>query len=470
MAERMSDAEALMWTMEKDPSLRSDFLNITLLDRSPDWDRLMVKIEQAVELLPRLRQRVVSAPLRLAPPQWVDDPQFDLGYHVRRVAVPEPGTLRRLLDVAAGVAAAPFDRARPLWEFTVVEGLEGDRAALLQKLHHTITDGVGGLRLSLAILDLERDATSEASPDAAAPEAAAPDADRAPRRPDTPLRVLTGALAHAARRSVADGQRAADAVGRLARHPSSIPGAAARSVRIARSLREQVLVTGEALSPVMTDRSLARRFEAFSVPLDGLKRAATATGASINDVFVAGVAGGLGRYHERMGAPVEELRMAMPVNLRESGDGSSGNRFAPLRMVVPVQPKDAGALVGAVSERLGGARSEPALGLAESVAGFVGLLPTSLIVPVARAQTRTIDFATSNLRGSPVELFLAGARIEDNHPMGPCTGCALNVTCLSYGGDLDMGINLDVAAVTDGAGLMECLDEAFASVLELGSH
>jgi len=458
----MSDAEALMWTVEKDPTLRSDFLNITLLDRAPDPDRLLAKVATAVGRLPRLRERVVSAPLRLAPPEWVEDPGFDLDYHVRRVAAPAPGGIRQLLDLAAHVAATPFDRARPLWEFVVVEGLEGGRAALFQKLHHTVTDGVGGLRLSLELLDLEREPSElehETLP-----------ADPANNQERVgPLGVLTRAMADAARRPASMASQAMETLGGLARHPGELPGALARGLAAAGSLRQQAFVTGRALSPLMTERSLGNVFTAWSVSLDDVKAAGKALGVTVNDVFVAGVAGGLGRYHDRMGHPVEELRMAMPVSLRSHEDDVGGNRFAPSRVVVPVGHKDPGTLVAAVADRLHDVRAEPALGMVEALAGVVSLLPTSILVPMTRAQVRTIDFTTSNLRGSPVELFLGGARIEANHPMGPRLGAALNVTTLSYGGQLDMGLNLDPAAVTDAEALLECLDEAFSSVISLGA-
>ncbi|MBI2168082.1 MAG: wax ester/triacylglycerol synthase family O-acyltransferase [Actinobacteria bacterium] len=463
MPERMSDTEAFMWTVEKDPSLRADFLNLTVLDSPPGPDRLAQKVAHAAELLPRLRQKVVSAPLRLAPPEWVDDPQFDLGFHMRRLALPAPGGTRQLLDLAASVAMTSFDRARPLWEFTVVEGLEGGRAALLQKIHHTVTDGVGGLKLSLALLDLEPDPKPETAEARGASEVGTQ-----PTRRETPLDVLVDTATYVGRRQAEAAGHAVRALGEFARHPTTVPGAIGRFARTARSLQEQTLVRGSALSPLMTERSLGRRFEAHSVPLDALKGVAKGAGASVNDAFVTGVAGALGRYHERMGSPVDELRMAMPVNLREKGEGvTGGNRFAPARLVVPVQPKDPWALLDAVAARLRDIRTEPALGLADSLAGILGLLPTSLLVPVTKAQTRTIDFATSNLRGSPVDLYLAGSKILENRPFGPCTGCGLNATVLSYGGSFDMGINIDPAAVTDVEAFMECLAESFGALLSL---
>src|SRR6185436_16986495 len=153
----MSDTEALMWAVEKDPALRSDFCNLTILDHAPDEKRLRATVDRALVAIPRLAQRVVAAPLRLVPPEFAADPSLDLDYHVRRIAVPAPGDTRSVLDVCEQLAESSLDRSRPLWEFTMIDGLAGGRAALLQKVHHTISDGVGGLKLSLALLDLEPD-------------------------------------------------------------------------------------------------------------------------------------------------------------------------------------------------------------------------------------------------------------------------------------------------------------------------
>src|SRR6476646_633339 len=152
----MSPSEAVMWAVEKDPALRSDFCNVTILDTLPAEDRLRATVERAIVAIPRLVDRVVSPPLRIAAPEWRPDPTFELDYHIRRIAIPEPASMRDCLDVAQITTAPPLDRSRPLWEFTLVEGLEGGRAALLQRLHHTSADGVGGMRLSLSLVDLER--------------------------------------------------------------------------------------------------------------------------------------------------------------------------------------------------------------------------------------------------------------------------------------------------------------------------
>ncbi len=187
---RMSDSDALMWRIEKDPQLRSTITAVCVFDREPDRDRVLERFERASRVIPRLRQRVVSAPLSPAPPRWVVDPDFDLRYHLRWVRAPGEGTLRDLLDLAEPLAMQGFDRARPLWEFTVVEGLAGGRSGLVQKVHHSVTDGVGGMELAASLLDLERD--PEGGPPAAADAPEAPAPERPPARPSTTVNSHSG--------------------------------------------------------------------------------------------------------------------------------------------------------------------------------------------------------------------------------------------------------------------------------------
>src|ERR1051326_5676954 len=152
--DRLSDTEALMWSIERDPVLRATFLNVSFLDRPPDFARFRRRMAHAAARIPRLRQRIDGR-------QWVEDPDFDLDYHVRHIALPPPDTHRQLLDDAARVYEHAFDPARPVWQLTMVDGLEGNRAALLTNMHHTLSDGVGAVRMSAMFLDVEPDAPDE---------------------------------------------------------------------------------------------------------------------------------------------------------------------------------------------------------------------------------------------------------------------------------------------------------------------
>jgi WS/DGAT/MGAT family acyltransferase len=465
--ERMSDAEAIMWAVEKDPALRSDFCNLSILEHAPDPKRLRAKIDDVIRAMPRLGQRVVSAPLRIAPPEWVDDPSLDLEYHLRHVSLPAPGDERALLDLCASLAEAPFDRGRPLWEFTLIDGLANGRVAMLQKMHHTITDGVGGLKLSLALVDFEADPIAE-TPISEAPISEDGLGRGVGGRSPSPLDVARAAAHDAAAKQVSLAKQTIEGAAHLATHPLEVPGAICDAARLAASVRRQVLVTESAYSDVLKPRSLRRHFELFEVEMPALRDAARTLGGSINDVFVTAIAGALGDYHAARGSEVRDLRMAMPVSTRQRGD-QGANRFAPLRVVIPIQPADVLPRFAATRAALDAAKGERALGAIDRLAGIASGLPTSLLVAFTRAQTRTIDFATSNLRGSPVPLYLAGAPIEANFPLGPRTGCAVNVTMLSYRDSCQLGFNLDPAAIVAPKEFMAAVSASFAEVIAIAS-
>jgi WS/DGAT/MGAT family acyltransferase len=454
---RMSDAEALMWNLEKDPSLRSTFVTLTFLDQAPSFEGFRRRMARAVAELPRLRQRVVSSPARMAPPEWQDDPSFDLDFHVRRIGLAAPGTDRQLLDFAAADFQDPFDRARPLWRYTIVEGLTGGRAALLAKMHHTITDGVGGIRLSAMFIDLEREADDpplpEQSPFADSPEGIVSD--------------ITDALLHGLRRQLGMTRRTAANVVDLLLHPERVPRQAADVIEIGRSVLRQLIVTDHSRSPLWTGRrSLGRHFEVLSVDLDRLKEVANALEGTVNDAFVCGVAGGAGAYHRAKGVEVDELRVSMPISTR-TDKSAGGNSFTPTRALVPAGTKDPVERFEGVRARLSSTKSERAVGFTNAFAGILNALPTSVVVNVVRQQVETVDFATSNLRGAPWDLYIAGAEIVGNHPMGPTGGTAFNATVLSYRGTLDMGINMDTAAIDEPGLLRDCIAESFDELLTI---
>jgi WS/DGAT/MGAT family acyltransferase len=467
----MSPSEAVMWAAEKDPSLRSDFCNVTILDSLPSEARLRATVQRAIVAIPRLADRVVSPPLRIAAPEWRPDPTFEVDYHIRRIAIPEPGTMRDFLDVAQISTAPPLDRSRPLWEFTLVEGLEGGRAALLQRLHHTITDGVGGMRLSLSLVDLERDPPAQPV-DAVRAVADDMEIDRRsehtgdPVHRDSPVDVIREALGDRAAQTVDLTQRCAGAAFHLAAEPRRLPERIRGAGELLASLRRQVLVTDRGHSEMFAVRSLARRYDTLAVELDPLHRAGKAHGASLNDVFVTGVGRALAAFHREFGERPETLRMAMPVSTRTRGDFAA-NRFAPSRVVVPIGIDAVDDHLHSMHETLQGIRHEPALEAADVLAALTAGVPTSLLVSLLRAQTRTIDFATSNLRGSPVDLYLGGSRIEASYPMGPRAGVPVNVTVMSYCGELHLGIHSDPAALVDPDLFVGCLATAFAELAAL---
>lgn len=453
----MSDVEALMWNLEKDPHLAATVANLTLLDRSPDRDRLRARMAHAVAVVARLRQRVVPALGRLAPPEWREDPDFDLDRHLRWMALPAPGDDPALRALVAALVQQPFDRTRPLWEFTVIEGLPDGRAAMLLKLHHSITDGEGGLRMSEQFLDLERDAAAPMARHG--PEAPTPSA------PPSLVGTTVDTLTHNLRRGAGIAQRAAaGAVGTLTR-PDRLVAAGAGGVDLVRSAARQALVVDRARSPLWTERSLRREVHLLQMPFRPAKEAARTLKVSLNDLIVAAAAGAAGALHRAAGTPVDELRVSMPVSTRQDGS-VGGNAFAPARVLVPVGIEDPVVRVRAIHDRLAAAKAERAIGAAEAVAGLANLLPTSLLVRVARQQVETVDFTVSNVRGAPFPVYLAGARMEANHPIGPVAGTAWNLTVMSYDGHLDFGLHVDRAAVTDPAALAAAVADELAQLVE----
>jgi len=465
--ERMNETEAIMWTIEADPAFRSDFANLVILEGKPDEARIRAKVEHAVAAIPRMRDRAVSGPFDLAPPQWVPDPEFDIDYHLRKVAVPAPGDMRALLDLVASMTATPLDRARPLWEFTLIEGLADGNTALVQQVHHTITDGVSGLKLSLELLEFEPD------PQAGA-DAIMPDVPMEPEHIDftadvpplpTPVETTASTVEWIAERiGHVVGSIAGGTVDRL-REPGKIVHDLEMLRELAASAQRQVFITDDARSPFMQRRSLGRRIELASFPIDDAKKAAHALGGSLNDVFVAAVAGALGRYHRELGVPVDELRLSMPISIHTDGDSSpSSNAFAPARVLVPVSG-DRRERFAIIHERLLETRGELAVQTADQIAGLLAPLPDSMIVSMMRQQAATIDFATSNLRGSPVPLYIGGKRMLGSYPIGPRSGCGLNVTLLSYCSECLLGINLDPAVIREPDRFMHCLDEELNALL-----
>ncbi len=446
-----------MLTVERDPILRSSFLNLTLLDRAPDYERFRARMTGAIRGVPRLRQRVELAQLPLTPPEWVDDPDFDLGYHLRRVALPAPGTDRQLLDLGAQWLQDPFDPRRPLWKMTIVEGLSGGRAALLAKLHHTVTDGVGGVRVSSSFIDLSRDAPDPEPVDSNG-------IDEPGRFESGPARLMTEMRRQLGRVPHAVTGMWSGAV-EIATHPQSLGREAADVMESARSVVRQGLVTDGARSPLWAGkRSTARHFEILSIDLDEAKGTAKALGGTVNDVFVTGVTGGAAAYHRARGVDADELRISMPVSTRHDRS-VGGNAFTPARVLVPAGIIDPVERFRAVHDRLTEVKAERALGLADALTGVLTGLPGPLLTRLVRQQVQTVDLAASNVRGAPVEIFVAGARVLSNHPMGPTGGTAFNASVLSYCSQLDMGINSDAAAIDDPVLLRHCIAESLAEVM-----
>jgi diacylglycerol O-acyltransferase len=452
--DRMTDVEAVMWHVEQDPFLSSVFGSVTVFDRLPDLDRLVGRLARMAAVIPRLHQRVVSGPAWLAPPVWLVDPDFDLRYHLRRAAVPAPGDRAALYELACNFIQDPLDRRRPLWQYLIVEGVDGQGAALVQKMNHAVTDGVGGVRLAEQFIDLTADAEDPPGVDLPAPATG----DGA---------ALWAGAAHTLAQAADAGRAFVEGIAGDLRHPSRALARPAAVLDAAGSMSRQVVISDRSRSPLWTRRTLRRSMLAFDADFDDAHRAAKALGGSLNDLFVTATAGAAGAYHRHFGVDVDALRMAMPVSTR-TDRSAGGNAFVPTRVLVPTGDVDPADRFAEVHDALARVRREPAIGLAGAFASIARLLPTPVLAQATRRQVEAIDFACSNVRAAPVDLFVAGARIEANYALGPLAGSAFNLTMMSYCGALNMGLHVDGGAVAEPALLERCLRESFAEVIAAG--
>jgi hypothetical protein len=313
--------------------------------------------------------------------------------------------------------------------------------------------------MSLAFIDVERDAPEPEPIDDGLSDAPAEPSSNGRTLLDTAYETLT----HNLRRQAGLVRRTFDDSLSLARHPArlaALPGEATATVQ---SVIRQLAITDNRRSPIWQERSLRRHFEILQVSLDDAKRAAKVFGGSVNDFFVAGAAGGAGAYHRELGEEVAELRISMPVSTR-TDNSVGGNAFSVTRSLVPTDP-DPVARFTAIHERLTTTKRERAVGVTAALAGVVNVLPTSVLIRIARQQVETIDFATSNVKAAPFDLYIAGGKIEGNYPMGPIAGTAFNLTTMSYRGMLDMGLHIDSAAVLEPERLRRCIEDSFAELI-----
>jgi diacylglycerol O-acyltransferase len=451
----VAPVDYLMYRGEIDPRSRSSMMSVEILDRVPDWDRLRDDLDRASRVVLRLRQRVVAPLLPVASARWVVDPDFDLGYHVRRIRSPEPGTLRQLLDLAQTALAGPLDMSRPLWEATLVEGVsaEGGHAALLWKLSHSITDGVGGIELDRQIRSYERHPDRGPMPPLPVPQDVA----------STDI-VRSAALQMPFALAATAGRCAGGALGlvvRAVRHPAqAITGLG----RFAGSLQRIIGPPPVEPSPLLRRRSLNRRFETLDIALDGLRRAAKDHGCSVNDAYIAALCGVLRLYHERLGSPVDAVSLVMPVSLRAGDDPAGGNQWSGVRIAAPVGDPDPVRRMRVIREHVVTGKAEPAIHALGAIAPVLARMPIQMVMELG-GDGRIADVQASNVPGHAQDTYIGGAKVLRNLPFGPLPGAAMMVVMLSHVGRCYVGINYDTASVTEPELFARCLREGFDEVM-----
>ena len=455
LPEELSAVDQLLHRGEANPRTRSGILGVEILDTTPDWDRFRARLDHASRKVLRLRQKVVMPTLPTAAPRWVVDPDFNLDYHVRRVRVPAPGTLRDVFDLAEVALQSPMDINRPLWNATLVEGLADGRAATILHLSHAVSDGVGMVEMFANIYDLERDPEPAAAAPLPIPQDLSPNdlmREGINRLPGSIAGGVLGALGQAAR-----------TVTKVVRDPVSVvSGVVDYAMSGAR-------VMGPAAhpSPLLRRRSLSSRTEAIDIPFSDLHRAAKAAGGSINDAYLAGLCGALRLYHDAKGISIETLPMAVPVNLRSQDDPAGGNRFAGINLAAPVGIVDPETRIKAVRSQMTSKREERAIDVVGSIAPVLSLLPDAVLETVAGSVVNS-DVQASNVPVWPGDTFIAGAKILRHYGIGPLPGVAMMVVLISRSGYITVTTRYDRAAITDDQLFARCLLAGFDEVLALG--
>jgi WS/DGAT/MGAT family acyltransferase len=453
--DELSAFDYMMFRADMDAHSRTSLMFIETLDSLPDVDRLREQVERTSRSVPRLRQRVVAPLLPIAPARWVVDPDFTLDYHFRRVALPQPGSFRQLLDLAQVLHSTPLDLGRPLWEVTLVEGLnDGEaKAALCWKLSHTVTDGVAGMLLDQLIHQESRDPDQGTMPALPVPEdvTSLDLTVRAVRR--LPLGLVRGGLARAGGAARTAGQVVRDPMGTV----STARGVVGELRRFAGSPPAEP-------SPVLRRRSLNRRYEALDFPLADLRAAAKARGCSVNDAYLTAIGGALRHYHEGMGVPVQAIGLAMPVNARDSSASAAGNQWSAVTIRLPVGDPDTGERMREVRESVLTARTESTLNPTRVVAPLLAWLPQQLLAG-AGTGSMGFDVQASNVPGHASDRYIAGARITRSVPIGPLPGVAMMATMVSFSGQCFVGVHYDTASFTDADLLARSLRAGFDEVM-----
>jgi len=436
---RMTSSDALWWYAEEaTPRLRPLIAGLLILDCAPDRERLRYSVLRWIARLPHLRERVVD-PWPFGLPEWEDDREFDLDYHLRALVLPEPATDRHLFDFAAAVFATPLDHLRPLWEAYLIEGLENGRAALFIKVHHCVMDGVGSLAGFEALTQAHR-----------------ADPVRAPRLPPLrPSRPRAVRLARLVRDVLGDaaavfggaagfGIRALQGPGSVAQeivHPIRGVGGLLRDLR-APSVHDP-------LADAAT--GIGRRLDGLTLALPRLRRIKEALGVTLNDVVLAVVAGAVGRYHKHRDIQVEELRCMVPVNLRQDDERNAfGNRVGMCNIALPVAEADPLVRLDRVRAQMLTAKADRRSGAYPILLSALGFTPSFVIRMIAQRTTGHLNLVCTNVPGPAHVRYLAGAKIEALYPFAAVAeGMPLTIALMSYGDVFGVGIDTDPAAIPD---------------------
>jgi len=422
----------------------------------PSYDDLLDHVRSRLHLVPRFRQKLAYPPAPTGRPFWVDDPAFNLEYHVRHSALPSPGSEEQLRNMAARVFSQQLDRTKPLWELWMVQGLTRKRFAFVTKTHHALVDGVAGVDIATVLFDVQP-----------VPEPAEPDRDWVPGPPPSAAQLL-----------------AKDAEG-VAKAPIGVLRRIGKAVERPREAVKRVSEAVEAVGevgwnfanpapkvPLNAPVGSHRRFEWVRADLDQFKRVKSALGGTVNDVVLAVVSGALRRWLHSRGVRTEglELRAQVPVSIRGADErGQLGNKLVALRGPIPVYVEDPVRRLELCRREMEGVKdSRQALG-AEVISRFNDFAPPTLLAQAARINfsTRLFNLVVTNVPGPQIPLYVLGRELEDIFPVGFLPPeQALFVAIMSYNGGINFGLLADYDAIPDVGVIADAIEASIAELVE----
>jgi WS/DGAT/MGAT family acyltransferase len=458
--EQLSGLDAAFLAMES-ATVYGHIGSVTLLDPAegaPELDLagLTELINSRLHLMPPFRRRLVGVPFGLDQPYWIEDPDFDIEFHVRELALPSPGDQRQLAEQAARLHSRPLDRTRPLWEAYLIHGLADGKKALYLKIHHAAIDGVSGGDLYATLLDTSPNVTVIDSGDVVPGEAWPVESE------PNPLALMARSGLTLARQPL----RAARILYGLA---GSLPGLATSPARPRLPViddllrRDDVVLPGPRLrapsTPFNKPVSSHRRWSYFTLDLDEIKKVKNEAGATVNDVVMALVSGGLRRYllhHDAL--PSEPLVAAVPVSLRVDGPKGTGNKVSLMVASLPTQAEEPHARLQLCSVAMAAAKEQHGALPASLLSDVTEFAMPALAGQAARLAARVrllervnpFNLFVSNIPGPNLPLYLAGMRVRGYYPLSALTqGQGLNITVCSLDGGVHFGLIADRELVPD---------------------
>jgi diacylglycerol O-acyltransferase / wax synthase len=421
----------------------------------PAYDDLLDALESRLHLVPRYRQRLADVPFDQGRPVWVDDPHFNLRYHLRHTGLPSPGGDAELKRLAGRLFSQQLDRSKPLWEIWLVEGLRGNRFALIGKTHHALVDGVSGVDITTVLFDT--------APDPA--PTPAPEKPWAPKPPPSRTQLLAEALVERAT-DPAEGYRAIRSLLRAPRRVADQLGTGVSGVGATLT----ALLRAAPPSPLNVPIGPHRRYTWVDAEVAEFKAIKNELGGTLNDVVLTAVSLALGRWLRRHAFPTDELelRALVPVSVRADVQrGALGNRVAAMYAPLPVSIEDPEEAYRRVHEAMAGLKESGQAVGAQVITQLGDFAPPTILSQAARLQARQrwFNLVVTNVPGPQFPLYVLGHRLQRLYPVVPLAPMqALGIAIMSYDGNLGFGLLGDFDALEDIEDLAGDLDHAIGQL------